>query len=178
MAAFRRISERRLFEGYLIQVAAARFEAPSGVEIEREIVHHPGAVVVVPVTDRGEAVLLRQFRAAVGDDLLEVPAGKRDVDGEPTEVTAARELGEEVGLRAGRMELMARFYNSPGFSDELTWLYLARDLEAIPDDRQGAEEESMTIEHVALAKVPELIERGELIDAKSIIGLTLAAQRI
>ena len=63
--------------------------------------------------------MVRQFRAAVDDDLLEIPAGKRDVDGEPTEVTAARELAEEVGRRAGRLELLARFYNSPGFSDEL-----------------------------------------------------------
>ena len=82
--------------------------------------------------------MVRQYRAAVDGELLEMPAGKRDVDGEPTEVTAARELAEEVGRRAGRLELLARFYNSPGFTDELTWLYLARDLTAGRLDRQGA----------------------------------------
>ena len=95
--------------------------------------------------------MVRQFRAAVDAELLELPAGKRDVHGEPTEVTAARELAEEVGRRAGRLELLARFYNSPGFTDELSWLYLAQDLTAVPIDRQGAEEQHMTIEEVALA---------------------------
>lgn len=175
---FTRLFERLLFDGHLIKVVSTTFETPGGEQIEREIVHHPGAVVVVAVTGDGRAVMVRQFRAAIGANLLEVPAGKRDVDGEPPEVTAGRELAEEVGLRAGRLELMARFYNSPGFCDEFTWLYLARDLEPVPDDRQGAEEQSMTIEHVQMERVPELIEAGELVDAKSIIGLTLAAARL
>lgn len=175
---FRRLSEQPVFEGHLITVASATFVGPTGDRVDREIVHHPGAVVVVPVTADRKAVMVRQFRAAVGDDLLEVPAGKRDVEGEPTEVTAARELAEEVGLRAGRLQLLARFYNSPGFSDEFTFLYLATDLEDVPHDRQGAEEESMTIEHVDLDAVPGLIESGELVDAKSIIALTLAAARV
>ncbi len=122
--------------------------------------------------------MVRQFRAAVDGDLLEVPAGKRDVDGEATEVTAARELAEEVGRRAGRLDLLARFYNSPGFSDEFTWLYLAQDLSSVPLDRQGAEEQHMTIEEVPLAAVPGMIRAGEIVDAKSIIGLTLTAAQL
>ena len=156
-------------------MASARFEAPGGEQFERDVVHHPGAVVVVPLTDRGTVLMVRQFRAAVDGDLLEIPAGKRDVDGEPTEVTAARELAEEVGRRAGRLDLLARFYNSPGFTDELSWLYLARDLEEVPVDRQGEEEQHMTLEEVALLDAPELIASGEIMDAKSIIGLSLVA---
>jgi ADP-ribose pyrophosphatase len=173
---FRKLGETELFHGYLIQVGSARFAGPDGSEFEREIVHHPGAVVVVPVTTSGTAVMVRQFRAALGADLLEIPAGKRDVHGEAPEITAERELAEEVGLKAGRLDLLARFYNSPGFTDELTWLYLARDLDPVPVDRQGAEEQHMTIEEVPLASVPALIEKGELVDAKSIIGLCLASR--
>jgi 8-oxo-dGTP pyrophosphatase MutT (NUDIX family) len=174
---FRLVAETVQYRGRLVTVAAAKFETPGGGRIEREVVRHPGAVVVVPVTADRRAVMVRQFRAAVGAELLEVPAGKRDVDGEAVEATAQRELAEEVGLRAGRLDLLARFYNSPGFCDELTWLFLARDLEAVPDDRQGPEEQHMSVEHVALDSLPELIASGRLVDAKSIIGLTLAAAR-
>lgn len=172
---FRKVGEQPEFQGTLIRVSRVEFEGPDGHRFERDVVHHPGAVVVVPVTAEGRVLMVRQFRAAVGDELLEIPAGKRDVDGEDPEVTAQRELAEEVGRRAGRIELLARFYNSPGFTDEFSWLYLARDLSEVPLDRQGAEEQVMTVEEVALAAVPDLIRRGELVDAKSIIGLTLAA---
>ena len=176
MPPFRKLDETELFHGYLIQVGLARFAGPDGSQFEREIVHHPGAVVVVPVTGSGTAVMVRQFRAALEADLLEIPAGKRDVDGEAPEITAERELAEEVGLKAGRLDLLARFYNSPGFTDELTWLYLAQDLVRVPIDRQGAEEQHMTIEEIPLSDIPALIERGEIIDAKSIIGLCLASR--
>ena len=173
MPSFRKLAETELHRSALITVASARFEGPDGTEFERDIVHHPGAVVVVPLTAVGTVLMVRQFRAAVGADLLEIPAGKRDVQGEPTELTAARELAEEVGRQAGRLDLLARFYNSPGFSDELSWLYLARDLTDVPESRQGAEEEHMTVEEVPLAIVPAMITAGQIVDAKSIIGLTL-----
>jgi 8-oxo-dGTP pyrophosphatase MutT (NUDIX family) len=170
---FRKVSETEVFRGSLVQVAQSRFVGPDGSEFERDVVHHPGAVVVVPLTDSGTVLMVRQYRAAVEGDLLEIPAGKRDVQGEPTEVTAARELAEEVGRRPGRLDLLARFHNSPGFTDELTWLYLARDLEPVPVDHQSAEERFMTIEEVSLGEVPAMVSRGEIMDAKSIIGLYL-----
>lgn len=166
------------FDGHLIRVSSVEIEGPDGSRFEREVVHHPGAVVVVPLTAAGRAIMVRQYRAATGGHLLEVPAGKRDVGGEPTEVTAARELAEEVGRRAGRLDLLARFYNSPGFCDEFTWLYLARDLVEVPLDRQGHEEQHMAIEEIDLDDVPAMIADGRLVDAKSIIGLTLARQAV
>jgi ADP-ribose pyrophosphatase len=173
LPSFRKLAETEVHRSSLLTVASARFEGPDGSEFERDIVHHPGAVVVVPLTAVDTVLMVRQFRAAVGVELLEIPAGKRDVQGESTEVTAARELAEEVGRRAGRLDLLARFYNSPGFSDELSWLYLARDLTEVPESRQGAEEQHMTVEEVALASVPAMIAAGDIVDAKSIIGLTL-----
>ena len=115
---FRKLDERVVWEGSLISVAQGRYETPDGEEFERDVVHHPGAVSVVPVVDQGSAVLLvRQYRAAVDAELLEIPAGLRDVEGEAPEATAGRELEEEVGMRAGRLEKLAEFYNSAGFSD-------------------------------------------------------------
>ena len=135
--------------------------------------HHPGAVVVVPVID-GEAVLVRQWRVATGRALLEVPAGKRDVDGEPPEVTANRELEEEIGYHAGRLEPLCEFYNSPGFCDEHSFVFMALDLEACASSAQGVEEQHMTIERISFDEVTGLIASGALIDAKSLIGLSLA----
>ncbi|MDQ1373059.1 MAG: ADP-ribose pyrophosphatase [Actinomycetota bacterium] len=179
MPPFRKLTEREIFRGHLITVASARFGAPDGDEFDRDIVHHPGAVSVVPVVDGTHAVMVRQYRAAIEGELLEIPAGKRDVEGEAPERTAHRELVEEIGMRAGRMEKLAEFYNSPGFTDEHSFVFLGLDLEEVGQpDPQGPEEQVMTIERVALADVPDLVARGELVDGKSIIGLLLARERL
>ena len=178
MAGFQKRSEETRYEGRVISVASAQFVTPDGDEVEREIVHHPGAVSVVPVLDDGRVVLVRQYRAALERDLLEIPAGKRDVDGEPVETTANRELGEEVGLRARTLVKLVEFFNSAGFSDEHSTVFLGTDLETVPADLQGAEERHMTIEYVGLDDARGLIARGEITDAKTIIGLLLASQHL
>jgi 8-oxo-dGTP pyrophosphatase MutT (NUDIX family) len=177
VAGFRRLDENEIWRGAVVTVVHGRFEAPDGTTFDRELVRHPGAVSVVPVVG-DEVILVRQFRAAIDDVLLEIPAGKRDKkDESPTEV-AHRELMEEIGMDAGRLELLARFYNSPGFCDEDSWVYLGTELREVPTDFQGVEEQHMTIERVALADVPALIDSGELRDAKTVIGLTLARERL
>ncbi len=175
MAGFRLVDEREVHRGSLITVGIGRFEGPDGDRFERDLVHHPGAVSVVPV-DGDEVVLVRQYRAALDRDLLEIPAGKRDVPGEPVEETAQRELAEEVGLRAGRLVKVAEFFNSAGFSDELSHVFLGTELEPAERDVQSHEEAHMTIERVRLDDVPRLIAERELIDAKTIIGLLLARE--
>ena len=176
---FHKVAEREVHRGHLISVAEGTFSDPSGQSFTRDVVHHPGAVSVVPIVDGGTAVLLlRQYRAAVDGELLEIPAGKRDVEGEPVEVTAGRELEEEVGMRAGRLQKLAEFYNSPGFCDERSFVFMALDLEPCPTAAQGVEEQHMTIQRVLLADVPALIASGELVDAKSIIGLCLAREAL
>ena len=176
MTRFRKVDEIELSRGPVISVGQARFTAPDGTEFERQIVHHPGAVVVVPLLDAKTVVLVRQFRAAVGGELLELPAGKRDVAGEPPEATAARELAEEIGYTPARLHLLARFYNSPGFSDELSHLYLAEDLEAVGRKAAGIEEGHMSVHQIGLEEVPGLIATGEILDAKTIIGLALTRE--
>lgn len=173
-SGFRHLSDRVVHPGHLITVAVGTFEGPDGSTFERDIVHHPGAVSVVPLLADGRVVMVRQYRAAIDRLLLEIPAGVRDKPDEEPAVTAQRELIEEVGQRAGRLDLLAHFFNTPGFSDEQQWVFLARDLTETDLDLQGIEEQHMTIEHVALDDVLGLVQRGELTDAKSIIGLTLA----
>jgi len=179
---FRRLGETVRFQGALISLATARFAAPDGQEFERDVVHHPGAVSVVPVLDgpdgAHQVILVRQYRAAVDAELLEVVAGKRDVAGEPPEETARRELAEEIGMVAGRLELLAEFYNSPGFCDEHSFVFLGRDLVATEPEAHGIEEQYMTIEHVALTDVARLIADREIVDAKTIIGLALAKEAL
>ena len=176
--AFEKGPERELYRGAVITVAVGSFTAPDGSVFDRDLVHHPGAVSVVPVTDDGQVVLVRQYRAAVGAELLEIPAGKRDVPGEAPELTAHRELAEEVGLLAGRLEPLARFYNSAGFCDELSHVFLGLELRDVPRAAQGVEEHHMTIERVPLGEVPAMIADGRLCDAKTIIGLTLAREHL
>ncbi len=172
---FRKLHERTLVQSSLLNVAVGTFEAPDGQRFERDLVHHPGAVVMVPVDERtNEVVFVRQYRAPLDAELLEVPAGKRDVKGEAPEVTAARELVEETGLEAGRLQLIGHFFNSPGFSDEESWCFLATDLHSVPDERHGIEEEHMTVERYPLSQAEELVRSGQITDAKTIIGLFLA----
>jgi 8-oxo-dGTP pyrophosphatase MutT (NUDIX family) len=160
----------------ILELVELAVEGPDGERHTRSVVRHPGAVVAVPVVD-DDAILVRQFRAAAGRALLEVPAGKRDVAGEAPETTAARELEEEIGQSPGRLRKLAEFYNSPGFCDEYTHLFCATELSALPE-RRGvtAEEQAMSVERVPLAATADLIAAGELIDAKSIVGLLLTQQ--
>jgi ADP-ribose pyrophosphatase len=173
---FRSTGEQPHFTGHLISVVTAGFEAPDGTPFSRDVVRHPGAVSVVPLRADRTVLMVRQFRAAIAAELLEIPAGKRDVAGESPEVTAHRELAEEVGVRAGELHRLASFYNSPGFCDEYSTVFLALDLEDCATDVQGIEERYMTVEEVAWADVPALIADGAITDAKSIIGLCLARE--
>jgi 8-oxo-dGTP pyrophosphatase MutT (NUDIX family) len=174
---FRRLDERVVHRGHVITTVVAQFVSPTGDEFERDVVRHPGAVSVVPV-DGDEVVLVRQYRAAIDRLLLEIPAGKRDVDDEPLEETAHRELVEEIGMRADKLEKLAEFFNSPGFCDEHSHVFLATGLQPAEVSAQGIEEEHMTIERVALDDVPRLIADAEIVDAKTIIGLCLARERL
>lgn len=174
-AKFRKVGERAVYQTSLLHVALGTFEGPDGERFDRDVVHHPGAVVVVPYDETtGEVVLVRQYRAPLDAELLEVPAGKRDVKGEANELTAARELAEEAGLQAGTLELIGHFYNSPGFSDEESWCFLARQLKEVPDARHGIEEQHMTVERHRLCDLGQLVTSGEISDGKTIIALFLA----
>jgi ADP-ribose pyrophosphatase len=171
---FRHLDDEVRLEGWAISIVLAHFEAPDGTSFTRDVVRHPGAVAVVAVTERDTVLLVRQYRGAVDRVLLEIPAGTRDVEGESPDTTARRELEEEVGVRAGSVRLLGSMLNSPGFCDQETLLFLARELETTEPSRQGAEERYIEVVEVALADVEAMVLSGELVDAQTLLGLFLA----
>ena len=179
---FRPRGERDIHRGHIWRVVTATFEAPDGTTFERDIVRSPGAVGIVPVLFDPEGapsiVLLRQYRPPLDAEIIEIPAGMRDVEGEPPEATARRELAEEVGLSAGTLELLIVFHNSPGMTDATTHVYLATDLTSVPAEAHGPEEEAMVVVQVPLAEALADVERGAITDAKTIIGLLLTERRL
>jgi 8-oxo-dGTP pyrophosphatase MutT (NUDIX family) len=175
---FRPVREDVRYRGQFLTVVGATFATDDGDEIEREFLRHTGAVAVVPVVG-DEVVLVRQFRAAVGRDLLEIPAGLLDVDGEDRETAVCRELEEEAGLRnVGELELLTSYFPTAGMADHRVWIYLARETEACDARPASLEEQHMTIEHVPLSEARALIASGEIADGKTIIGLLLALDRV
>lgn len=177
-AGFRHLHDTEIADLARLRVVRASFAAPDGTRFERDVVRNNEVVAMVPLAEDGTVWLVRQYRGPIDREILEIPAGLCDVDGEPPEATAARELVEEVGLEAESLELIARFHPAAGFSDQYVRLYLATGLTEVPHDRQGPEEAHMTVERVALEDVPALIASGELIDSKTIIGLLLAREHL
>lgn len=171
---FQRLGEEEVFRGHVFRVAHTRFVDPDGRPFERDVVRHPGAVAVVPVHDDGTATLVRQMRVAVGGPVLEIPAGTCDVDGEPPETTAHRELAEEAGFVAARLERLAAVYNSPGYCDQQTTIYLATGLQPCATSPAGVEERWMSVERVALGEVEGLVAGGRVVDGTTMLGLLLA----
>lgn len=168
------ISSQTVFAGRVVNVTVDTV-TEGDLTYQREVVHHNGSAVIVPVHDDGTVVLVRQYRHPAVRYLLEVPAGTLD-EGERPEVGAARELEEELGLIAGRLEKLSEFFVSPGFCEEKMWVYLATELF---DGKQSPDEdEILDVVRLPIAEALELITSGEIQDAKTIIGLMLAAPRV
>jgi 8-oxo-dGTP pyrophosphatase MutT (NUDIX family) len=175
---FRQVGETEIHRGWFISVARAQFVDPEGTRFDRDIVRHPGAVAVVPITDDHEVLLVHQFRPAVNRWLLEIPAGTCDVAGEAPEITARRELVEEIGRDTSKLTLLTRCLNTPGFCDEVTTVFLARDMTEVGDDRHGIEESFMTVEKIPLAGFDRLVDDGTIVDAVTVLGVGLARRHL
>jgi ADP-ribose pyrophosphatase len=175
---FRRVSEEELLRAWLFSVDRFHLVDPAGNAFDRFVIRHPGAVTVVPAHDDGTVSLVRQYRAAVDDMVLEIVAGTRDKDDETEEATARRELAEEAGLEAARLERLIGTWNTPGVSDQHTSIYLATGLTAVETRPDGIEEGYMTVERVRLADVDDLIADGTLKDETTVLGLLMARQRL
>lgn len=178
MAGFARIGERLVHAGAVVDFYERTFRVPDGSTMVRDVVTHPGAVSVVAVDDDGLVILVRQFRAATEVEMWEIPAGKLDVVGEELEAAARRELAEEVGVAAASLVHLVSFHNSPGFCDELQHTYLATGLIEVGTDLQGIEEEHMTTRRWSFADARAAIADGTITDAKTIIGILLAGERL
>jgi 8-oxo-dGTP pyrophosphatase MutT (NUDIX family) len=163
----------QVYRGRIIQLGIESITMPNGVPVELEIVRHPGGAAVVALDERERVCLLRQYRHAAGGWLWELPAGKLE-PGEPAQTTATRELAEEAGLQATRWESLGRLIATPGFCDEIIHLFLARDLTEVKAEPE--EHELFEAHWIPFATALEQVYDGTIIDAKTMLGLTLAAR--
>lgn len=167
------IGSESIFEGRIVHLRVDSVRLPNGTESKREIVAHPGAVCIVPITEDDQVLLVRQFRLAAGKVLLEIPAGTLEV-GEAPSACAARELEEETGFRAAELRPLFSMYLAPGYSTELIHAFLAKDL--TPTQAHTDADENVELVSLPLAEIEARVLRGEFQDAKTVASL-LAALR-
>ena len=168
------LNSQKVFDGRVFQVTVDTV-SEGEVTYQRDVVHHPGSAVIVPVHDDGTVVFVRQYRHPAVRYLLELPAGTLE-DGERPDACAMRELEEELGLAAEQLDKLTEFFVSPGFLEEKMWVYLATGLsEGKPNPD---EDEVLDIVRLPIGDALEMITSGEIQDAKTIIGLMLAAPRV
>ena len=164
------LSSETVFEGTLLKLRVDTVRTPSGKEASREIVEHPGSAAIVPVTTDGKVLFVRQFRYSTGEYLLELPAGLID-EGEDPEETAKRELVEETGFEAGTIRELAKVYISPGYTKEITAIYLAEDCR--PVEHEDDEDEPIQLFPVPLTEIQQMLTPGgaDAVDAQTMLGM-------
>jgi ADP-ribose pyrophosphatase len=171
-----RITDRALLLdlGFL-SVTERSIESADGATFKRFVIEHPGAVAVVPIVG-DNVVLVRQYRAAIRDHILEIPAGKLDAPGEDLEEAARRELREETGFSAGTLLRLTDLMTAVGFCDEKITIFLADDVVAGDRSPIGPEEHDAEVLEMPLQQAVELVESGEIADAKTAVGLLIASR--
>lgn len=169
------IESEKIFNGAVFSIERDRLREENGFEFVRDVVRHPGGAGCLPLLADGRVVLVKQYRHPAGCDLLEIPAGKIEAGEQPMEC-AARELEQEVGFRAGRIEPLADFYSTPGFCEERLYVYLATELTEVEQNLDH--DEFVEVVYLPLAEAVAMAARNELEDSKTIVALLLAAQRV
>lgn len=168
---FKTLKSETVYEGKAFDVRRELLLLPDEKTTLFDIVVHPGAVTLIPIDSLGRVLFVRQYRHAVGKELLELPAGTLNVGEEP-EACALREVREETGMSAGKLAKVGEFYLVPGYSTEYMHIYLASDLQV--DPLPGDEDEFITVEAIPLDELPDLVSQGAIHDAKSLAALFLA----
>ncbi|TJX61439.1 NUDIX hydrolase [Soehngenia saccharolytica] len=163
------MKSERIYDGKILNLRVDTVELPDKKYSKREIVEHPGAVAIIAINENKEMIMIRQYRKAIDKILLEIPAGKLELNEEPIE-SAKRELKEETGYTADKIEYVMEFYTSPGFSNEKIYLFLAQGL------TEGEQElevgEYIDVEKYSLDELMKMIKLGEIVDSKTIIGIS------
>lgn len=166
----KQLSTEMIFQGRVLNLRVDQVELPNKEKGLREVVEHPGAVAIVPVLEDGSIIMVRQFRYPVNRHVLEIPAGKLD-PGENPDFCAIRELEEETGYKAGKIKKVLPLLTTPGFSDEVIHLYLAKEL--VKTKQNLDEDEFLNIEIVQQKDLTKMLKNGEICDAKTIAGLMM-----
>jgi ADP-ribose diphosphatase len=158
-----------IFNGIVFDVKLDTLKYDSGNDGRREVIHHNGGAVILPITEDGKLVLIKQFRYPLQEVLIEAPAGKLEIDEDPM-VCATRELTEETGYTANKVTPLGKISTTPGFCDEILYLYLAQDLTAGNHNREEGEY-GMEVFEYSLEEVDEMIKNGDIIDSKTIAAI-------
>jgi ADP-ribose pyrophosphatase len=161
-------SRKRVYEGKILNIELDQVTLPNGHKMEIELIQHPGAAAIVPLMDDGSVVMIYQYRYSAGGYLYEIPAGKLDLGEEPL-ACARRELKEETGYDAKKIRPLLSFLTTPGFCDEVIYLFLAEEL--IPGVQDLEESEDIEVKRIPLDQTLEMIRTGQIRDGKTIIGL-------
>ena len=172
---FELLKSETLMKGRAFAIRQDTLKTPDGGETKFEIIEHGGSVVIIPIDENGKLLLVRQYRHATGQELLELPAGTLDEDEDP-EVCAAREIREETGMAAGTLKKLGDFYLAPGYSTEFMVVFLATDLSLDPLEADA--DEFLSVESIPVAEAVEMAERGEMPDAKSLAALFMARSHL
>ena len=168
---FELIKSENILQGRAFKIRRDHLKTPDGGETKFEIIEHGGSVIIIPIDADGNLLFVRQYRHAAEMNLLELPAGTRDGD-EPYEDCAAREIREETGMEAGKLQKVGEFYLAPGYSTEFMAVYIATELKHNP--LEADDDEFLEVEKISIQKAFELAESGEMPDAKSLAALLLA----
>lgn len=171
MPGFELLKSEPFFQGHVFKIRRDVLKTPDGRQTQYEIVEHNGSIIILPVDKDGNLLFVRQYRHAAGKDLLELPAGTREKD-EPYRDCAAREIREETGMAAEKLEHLGDFYLAPGYSTEFMAVFLATGLRN--DPLEGDEDEFLQLEKIPFSQAMEMARRGEMPDAKTLAALFLA----
>ncbi|WP_152654677.1 NUDIX hydrolase [Oceanobacillus sp. CFH 90083] len=160
------ISSQKIFQGNIIDVQLDEVKLPNGETAQRELVYHPGAVAVIPITPDNKIVLVEQYRKPLERTLIEIPAGKLENNENPL-TAAVRELEEETGYTTTNLTQVTHFYTSPGFANELVYIYVTDDLIKLEHPPAGDDDEFVEIIEVTLDEAKNLVDEGRIQDAKT-----------
>lgn len=170
MSNFSIIARATILKSFVFDVERRTIRSAQGT-FTREVVTHPGAVAVIAVNGNNEVALLSQYRATLDLENLEIPAGTCDISGEQTLATAQRELLEEIGGYSNRWTLLSTFYNSPGWTDQVTLVYLAEEVTVGAASPEGPEELAMTVQWKSVDDVKAILSGSDAVDGTAAIGL-------
>lgn len=160
------IQTEQLYNGKVVQLQVDDVTLPNGETAKRELIKHPGAVGIIPITSDQKIVMVEQYRKPLEKSLVEIPAGKLEA-GEKPEITAVRELEEETGYTTDKLELVTSFYTSPGFADELMYIYRTDQLESLPEKVAGDDDEFVEIVELTLEEAKQYVNEQRIHDAKT-----------
>lgn len=169
------ITSKNVYDGRIVKLDINEVELPNGQIAKREVVSHKPGVSIVAIDDKNNFIFVKQFRSGIGDELIEIPAGLVE-NGENPKSAARRELQEEIGYDCSNLELLCSFYPSPGFCNEVTYIYLATNLikSSLPKD----EDEFIELIRIPMSEIKSLYNKEYTVDGKTILGITLALNRL